>query len=721
MKVQFYLSLKMAWLIIIFVSLSNIKLHAQVYANSQVNGVTGLCLICGVSNPNNPVDNSNLNDYSTFSITAGLLGTTVYQTLIFPAVSTTGCDSLVIGIGSGDALLSVNLFAGITVQTFNGVTANNDVQQITASNLSLLQNNTRAEVLLKPANTFDRVKITLSSSLVGLLNGFRLYYAYRKPSTPTPVTVDSTAICAGDSATLAATVVNNATIRWYNASSSGSLLYTGNNYRVSPATTTTYYAEASLNGCNSVRKAVKVIVNPRPANPTYTLPQSTVCGNQIITVSNYQPGINYNVRAKYSNYVSVIRDTSYTVVNSNTVIVTNFSAYSSQPVDIYIQAVNAVTGCKSDSVHKLFVFGATAELPTVDADSVTICYDQSATLHAYIPISSLPTIRWYDAPTGGNLLYSGNYYTVSPSVTTTYYVTAAVPCEYPQRRPVKVIVTKLPAPNYVLPEGYTCGIVHKFPILNHQSGFNYNVRVKYTNSIGVILLDTSYVVVNKDTIITTMQPQTLLMQGDIYVQAVNPINGCKSDTVHQIFIVGSSSVLPSVDADSINLCSGDSATLHAFVPNTSVPVIRWYDASSGGNLLFTGNYYKVGPLVNTTYYVTSAYLCDYPQRKPVKVTISDCLARNTLISKEKDHSPSLAIKQLQLYPNPTRGEIRLATKEDLSGSLVIIKDLNGREIQREILKKNGLSISKQAGTGLYFIQVITPKKEIYSGKILLQL
>ncbi|MGO4293174.1 T9SS type A sorting domain-containing protein [Chitinophaga sp. RAB17] len=80
----------------------------------------------------------------------------------------------------------------------------------------------------------------------------------------------------------------------------------------------------------------------------------------------------------------------------------------------------------------------------------------------------------------------------------------------------------------------------------------------------------------------------------------------------------------------------------------------------------------------------------------------------------------MSYKQLQLKPNPS-GEIRLATNEDLSGSLVIINDLDGREAQRELLTKNGLSISKKAGTGLYFIQVITTKKQIYPGKILLQL
>ncbi|HVI47965.1 MAG TPA: T9SS type A sorting domain-containing protein [Chitinophaga sp.] len=650
-----------------------------------------------------------------------MLGTTVYQTLIFPTVSTIGCDSLIIGIGSSNALLSLNLFGGVTVQTFNGTTANNDAHVADSSSLRLLQSNTRAEIMLKPVNAFDRVKITLSSTLLGLLNSFHLYYAYRKPSVTTPVAADSFAVCSGDSIALTATGASNATIRWYDAASGGTFLATGQRYMVKPAATTTYYAEANAGGCKSIRKAVLVIVNPRPANPIYTVSQGVVCSNEIIRVTNYQPGINYNVKVKYLDFTGTVRDTSYLVNNSNTVVVVNNHTYGSQQVEVYIQAVDALTGCRSDSIHKTLIFGAAGKLPSVDADSLVICFDKSATLHAYIPLTDVPIISWYDAPTGGNLLHNGNYFTVKPAITTTYYAAASVTCEYPQRKPVKVIVTKLPDPDYVVPGGFLCGAVRKFPVLNHQTGINYNVRVKYTSSVNPNLLDTSFVVVNKDTITSVMQPQRYLMRGDIYVQAVNSLDSCKSDTVHQIFIIGASSVLPSVDADSVSICKGDSITLHAYVPDTNVPLIRWYNAPSAGNLLFTGNYYKVSPPITTTYYVTSAYVCDYPERKSVKVTVKNCPALVLLRSKNEGMLPDMTFKRLQIFPNPSHGNIWLAIgNNDITGSLVIIRDMNGREIQRETLRKSSLSFSKQIITGLYFIQVITVRKEIYSGKVFLQ-
>jgi hypothetical protein len=150
---------------------------AQTYANSQTNGVTGLCLFCGVSNPNNPINSGSLNDYSQFNITAGLLGVTVHQSLIFPASTAGGNDSLIVGIGSANDPLSLNLMAGLTVETFNGGISNGDAARVDPTNFRATDTG-RGEIFLKPVAAFDRVRITLSSSLLGLLSSFRLYYAY---------------------------------------------------------------------------------------------------------------------------------------------------------------------------------------------------------------------------------------------------------------------------------------------------------------------------------------------------------------------------------------------------------------------------------------------------------------------------------------------------------------------------------------------------------------
>ena len=59
-----------------------------------------------------------------------------------------------------------------------------------------------------------------------------------------------------------------------------------------------------------------------------------------------------------------------------------------------------------------------------------------------------------------------------------------------------------------------------------------------------------------------------------------------------------------------------------------------------------------------------------------------------------------------MFPNPSNGVVRFTSGKKLYGSTVIVKDANGREVQREILQSNGINISKQPD-GLYFIQVLT--------------
>ncbi|MCW3464830.1 Ig-like domain-containing protein [Chitinophaga nivalis] len=710
---QFYFINKMTGLILLLLCLSSGKLQAQLYANSQTNGSTGLCVLCGVSNPENPVNNASLDDYSTFNITAGLLGVTLYQTLIFPAQSTPGCDSLIIGIGSGAALLSVNLLGGVTVQTFNGATANNDLQTISVAALRLLQTNNRGEITLKPSQTFDRVKVTLNSTLVGLLNSLQLYYAYRKPAVPTPVGTDSVAICAGNTTTVSVTTAPGTTVSWYNAAAGGTLLATGNSYNVSPLVTTTYYAEATQGGCKSLRKAVKVIIRPKPANPVYTVPQGAGCGPVSIVVTNYKVGINYRVRVKYGQTFSTLLDTAYTVTNSATIPLPDFINNITYQADTYIQAVDALTGCKSDTVHQAFIRGGSAELPTVDADSVTICKGKSATLHAYTPTSAFWPIRWYDAPVGGRLLYTGNYYTVSPNQTTIYYVTAISACEYPRRKAVKVVVTRLPDPVYTVPQGFVCGNRGSLslPVTNHRAGLIYKVRNVYTANTAV-LLDTSYTVTS-NTIVTPVFLYTIPVQSDIYVQAADVLTGCISDSVHQQFVLDAWGAYPDVSADSVTICSGNSVTLHANVPAAPLLNIRWYNAPVGGTLLYTGKDYTVTPAVTTTYYVTSAFSCEYPFRRPVKVIVNPCPLSTA--------SPVKAADQLTLYPNPSVGTIWFAgDKQELTGSRFIISNLYGREVQRGVLNQHRLVLAADLPAGIYFIRIMTDKQERYHGKIVLQ-
>lgn len=87
-------------------------------------------------------------------------------------------------------------------------------------------------------------------------------------------------------------------------------------------------------------------------------------------------------------------------------------------------------------------------------------------------------------------------------------------------------------------------------------------------------------------------------------------------------ITQQATVIPMVTptAAGTTICSGNTATLNATAPNGPY---EWYDAPTGGNLLFVGPSYTT-PILNTTttYYLATNYLGCESSRTPVTVTVS---------------------------------------------------------------------------------------------------
>lgn len=156
---------------------NNTQAQNRIYAHDQLSNVYGVCLACGVQNPLNAVGD-NEDNYSTMVMGTVLLGG-VEQTLRFPEIRIN--TKLVIGIGTNDIPLTVQLLSGVYVETFSGITANNDRQLITGSLLKLTDNPARATIELTPASSYNAVKIRLSGGVLSLGGGFRIYYAYQDP------------------------------------------------------------------------------------------------------------------------------------------------------------------------------------------------------------------------------------------------------------------------------------------------------------------------------------------------------------------------------------------------------------------------------------------------------------------------------------------------------------------------------------------------------------
>ena len=101
-----------------------------------------------------------------------------------------------------------------------------------------------------------------------------------------------------------------------------------------------------------------------------------------------------------------------------------------------------------------------------------------------------------------------------------------------------------------------------------------------------------------------------------------PCNGATKGAAGTIDVINN---LPNIIALNDTICPGASTILNATTINIQNPILDWYDAPIGGNLLFTGNAFTTPILnANTDYYVSD---CPLHFRKKVSVIM---LTANTL-------------------------------------------------------------------------------------------
>ncbi len=259
-------------------------------------------------------------------------------------------------------------------------------------------------------------------------------------ATPVAPTANGATICNGTAASLSVTTVSGATYEWYDATAGGNLLITGSTYTTPIlGATTTYYVQATINGCSGPRTAVTVTVAPIPTAPTSV--GATICSGSTTTLTATAPG-----GGTFAWYNSASGGTLLSSsTNFTTPVVTANTTY-------YVQTI--VNGCVSARTAVTVTVNPLPAAPT--ASGATVCEGDGTTLTA----ANVPgeTYRWYSSASGGTLLFTGNAYTTPLlSTTTIYYVdaTSASGCTGP-RRAVTVTVIARVNPAFTYTSGTFC-------------------------------------------------------------------------------------------------------------------------------------------------------------------------------------------------------------------------------------------------------------------------
>ncbi|WP_410682695.1 gliding motility-associated C-terminal domain-containing protein [Chitinophaga filiformis] len=402
-------------------------------------------------------------------------------------------------------------------------------------------------------------------------------------------------ICAGSAATFKITsAATGITYKWYTALTGGTLVDTGTTFTTPVlSATTVYYVEASSNSaaCSqaSARVAATATVAARPAVPALVSNNVEICAGQnaVLSIQNPQNGISYQF------YTAA---TGGTLASTGPVFVV---IGVTGDVTFYVQAVNnsgcAHAGARVPVTIKVLPAPAT---PVVVAPAVTVCPGSTATLSVQQPNAAF-TYRWYTTATGGTALDSGSSFT-TPAINAAanYYVEAGNgSCSSPARTRVAVSVsTAPPVPVLESNNVSTCtGGTATLRVTSNTNGVKYNWYTVATGGTQVF---------SGPEFVTPALNNSMVY----YVEAVSTNSQCAgtSARVAVTVTVGVSPDVPVLTAGSVRVCAGQDVTLSVLHPQAGVSY-QWFDAATGGTLVYTGSNFTVTAInADVNYYVQAA-------------------------------------------------------------------------------------------------------------------
>jgi len=439
---------------------------------------------------------------------------------------------------------------------------------------------------------------------------------------PAPGYTGATNICTGNGTTITATGQAGATFRWWSAATGGSLLGTNATYSFATqqaVTTLHAYVEQTVGGLTSTRTDVAIVVNQTPAITASTATPTVCSGNTATlqatggTTYSWSPG-----------------GLTGTPVDVNPVATTTYIV------------TGTTNGCSSTGTVTVTIS------KTIAAGRGTRCPGVNSTLSA----TGANTYTWMP----GNL--SGSSVTVAPAVTTTYTVTGTVngcittdtvtivtlPSVQPSAATITPVIAEgslasltctsvLPATYVWTPNQNSAGTLSGNAVYQLPTQTT-TYTVAATDGIGCTGTATVTVTVNKlpdvtgNTTICSGGTAVLTATGaapftwytsasggsPIFTGATFTTPTLFANTSYWVAADGGSRKEVKVNVISTSLtsavavpaviCRQETSGLQAPFPG----IVRWYDASTGGNLVGTstpGFPLTVAPPVTTTYYAAA--------------------------------------------------------------------------------------------------------------------
>ncbi|MFN8359275.1 MAG: T9SS type A sorting domain-containing protein [Candidatus Kapaibacterium sp.] len=379
--------------------------------------------------------------------------------------------------------------------------------------------------------TFSKESFGLNEAVITAINTCSV-----SPQAP-----KDTSVCAFVPLTLTNNATGTGTLRyrWVDESASSTTIGTNADLTFTPTTSTRIFLTITDDNCS---KQVTYTISVKPIPTLLTIDERRTCIGTSLTLSS--------VAGDAGNTISW-----YDAANATTPVGTGSSFTTpalTKSVTYYVESTDTATKCTSGrKAVKITVVPVPTE-PSLD--NVTQCGGSKATLSAIFP--SDVNFRWYDAPTGGNLLFVGRTFT-TPTVintTTSYYLETldtTTNCTSVKRTEAKVII--LPSPQPVI-TGQNAACVN-------SSGLKYTVASNPNRSYAWTISPNGTITNGNGTNQITVSWNTV-GAGLLTLSEKDLTSGCMKDTTYAVTI--STELSSTIQASGSPLfCEGDSIILDA--------------------------------------------------------------------------------------------------------------------------------------------------------------
>ncbi|WP_461449492.1 Ig-like domain-containing protein [Mucilaginibacter sp.] len=305
--------------------------------------------------------------------------------------------------------------------------------------------------------------------------------------------------------------------------------------------------------------------------------------------------------------------------NSGGTLVYTGASFTTGPITAtttyYVQSSRTATGCVNPNKVAATVNVTPSPVPpTLAQNAVQICAGSTVTLS--VTNGAGYTVNWYDAANGGNLLFTGANFPVTPLITATYYAELTNgTCTSPSRGIATVTINPLPLQPGVQSNNITVctGSPATITVTSPQAGVTYNYYAAATGG-AVLSNGTSY----------TTPPVT--QNTTYYIEAANTSTGCINNGGRTAVNIDVTSPVaaPTLSATSTQVCSGGSVSINIDNPVAGI-TYNWYTAATGGTLIFTGTTFTANNVTaNASYFVEAANStgCTSPTRTETDIMVT---------------------------------------------------------------------------------------------------